>query len=239
MKNPHRRFKKLIDNQIIRDEWIADQLKMIPTGSKILDAGCGSQRYRKSCGHLRYYAQDFGKYRFDQKDSFAARNETYRYGHLDYRGDIWNIDEKDSSFDVILCTEVFEHILYPNETIQEFHRLLKSKGKLILTAPSNCLRHMDPYYYYTGFSDRYFEAILVQKGFTDIEVQPVGSYHRWLFVEVARCMRHEAPWAAWILWPSLIYHYVKQKRPTCRQVNSLCLGYHVLAKKGAVYPDLP
>jgi len=233
IRNLHRKLKRLIDNQIIRDEWIVDKLKAIPANSKILDAGCGSQRYRKDCGHLQYYAQDFGGYTVDDKESFTARTETYEYGQLDYRGDIWNIAEKDSTFDIILCTEVFEHIPYPNETIQEFYRLLKHNGKLILTAPSNCLRHMDPCYYYSGFSDRYFEFMLAQNGFINITIEPVGSYHSWLFVEVDRCMRHEGAWAMLTLWPALIYHYLKQRRPTHKEVNTLCFGYHVIAEKAS------
>ena len=42
-------------------------------------------------------------------------------------GDIWDIKEKNNVFDAILCTEVFEHIPYPNETIKEFSRLLKKE----------------------------------------------------------------------------------------------------------------
>lgn len=52
----------------------------------------------------------------------------YNYGLLDYVGDIWDINEVDDSFDAILCKEVFEHIPYPNETLKEFARLLKSGG---------------------------------------------------------------------------------------------------------------
>ena len=50
----------------------------------------------------------------------------YVYGLLDYVGDIWNIDAPDGEFDCILCTEVFEHIPYPIETLNEFSRLLKN-----------------------------------------------------------------------------------------------------------------
>jgi len=77
--------------------------------------------------------------------------EGYQYGQIDYIGDIWDIKELDNTFDEILCTEVFEHIPYPNETLKEFSRILKPGGILILTAPSNCLRHMDPYFFALDF----------------------------------------------------------------------------------------
>jgi SAM-dependent methyltransferase len=77
---------------------------------------------------------------------------------------------------IILCTEVFEHIPYPIETLKEFSRLLKKDGKLLLTAPSNCLRHMDPYFFYSGFSDRWYEKFLNDNGFELESIEAVGDY---------------------------------------------------------------
>ena len=128
-----------------REEFIVKSLQSLD--GNILDAGCGSQRYKKYCSHLNYKSQDFGLYKTEEKIGFASDTDKYNYGKLDYQGDIWNIDEVDNYFDNIICTEVFEHIPYPIETVKEFSRLLKPGGKLILTAPSNCLRHMDPYFF--------------------------------------------------------------------------------------------
>ena len=36
-----------LDNQYIRNDFVISQLKKLPNQSKILDAGCGSQQYRK------------------------------------------------------------------------------------------------------------------------------------------------------------------------------------------------
>ena len=227
------RLKKLLNNEYYRQEWVRDRISEIPKHSMLLDAGCGGQQYKKYCRHLKYYAQDFGNFKIDEKDSFAARTERYRYGELDYIGDIWDINEKDSTFDIILCTEVLEHIPYPNETFKEFSRLLKPNGKLLLTVPSNSLRHMDPFYYYSGFSDRYLKLMLAKNAFQNIKIEPVGSYHSWLMVEISRCMRHEGIFALLLLWPAFIYHYTKQRSPSPKEINTLCFGYHVTAMKGA------
>ncbi len=63
-------FKKIIrnlNNQFERDDFVLAELQKIQAGHFLLDAGCGSQRYREHCSHLSYKAQDFGQYTADLK----------------------------------------------------------------------------------------------------------------------------------------------------------------------------
>lgn len=46
-------------NEERRNEWIEKQLKSIPDGLRILDAGAGELRWKKFCSHLEYVSQDF------------------------------------------------------------------------------------------------------------------------------------------------------------------------------------
>jgi SAM-dependent methyltransferase len=229
-------FKALrlkINNQHCRDDFIIAELKKISAGKLLLDAGCGSQRYRKHCQHLRYRAQDFGQYTKDIKKMIggqtANESENYNYGPIDYVGDIWSIDALSGTFDAILCTEVFEHIPYPIETLREFSRLLKKDGKLILTAPSNCLRHMDPYFFYSGFSDRWYEKFLNDNGFEIESISSVGDYYQWLAVELARTAKANSILAKLTLAPAFFYYFYKNR--TDLSVSTLCMGYHVVAIK--------
>jgi SAM-dependent methyltransferase len=234
-----RAVRSYFDNQYDRDEFVISQLESLPAGAKLLDAGAGSQRYRPHCAHLEYFAQDFGKYQTDVTESFtdgAGGPDGYRYGKIDYVGDIWSIDERDGTFDAILCTEVFEHIPYPIESLREFARLLKPGGRLILTVPSNCLRHMDPYYFYSGFSDRFLRATLEGNAFDVASLAAVGDYYRWMAVEIARTMRTHSPLAWLLLAPALIYFLTK--RPTHRSMATLCMGYHAVATKRPAGPTV-
>jgi SAM-dependent methyltransferase len=227
--------RKRLNNLNERTEWVKKQLELLPPGSLILDAGCGSQQFRKYCQHLNYKAQDFGQYIADEKKMLGAESGGlgsdggYVYGELDYTGDIWHVPEKDSMFDAILCTEVFEHIPYPNETIAEFNRLLKPGGKLILTAPSNCLRHMDPYFYYSGFSDRWYDRILNKNNFILKEIIAVGDYYSWMSVEIARTAMTHSLFTKILLFPAFLFYYNMKKTEV--SVSTLCGGYHVVAIK--------
>lgn len=129
----------------------------------------------------------------------------------------------------VLCTEVFEHIPYPIRTIKEFQRLLKKDGKLILTAPSNSLRHMDPYYFYSGFSDRWYNKILNEAGFVIDSIEPVGDYYSWISIELLRTALQNSIFSKFLLFPTFLYFRLKKK--TDQSINTLCMGYHIVARK--------
>ena len=222
-----------LNDQCDRDDFVRAELKKIQTGKLLLDAGCGSQRYREYCSHLNYKAQDFGQYTTDVKKRIGSDGvggkEGYIYGDLDYVGDVWDIKEENNTFDAILCTEVFEHIPHPIETIKEFSRLLKKEGRLIITSPSNCLRHMDPYFFYSGFSDRWYEKFLGDNGLKIESLIAVGDYYSWLSVEMARTATSHSIFAKLALTPAFLYFYNKNK--TATSIDTLCKGYHVVATK--------
>ena len=94
------------------DDFIIKHLESLKPGSRILDMGCGSQRFKQYCTHLEYYGQDIG----DSTDGTGEEKEEMEYGKLNYTGNCWSVEEQDGFFDAILCTEVFEHIPYPEKT---------------------------------------------------------------------------------------------------------------------------
>ena len=227
-------IKHKLNNLNERDKWVKKQIKSLPKGSLILDAGCGSQRYKHLCKELNYFSQDFGQYKKDQKKTIGSRflkknNEDYSYGKLDYVGDVWSISEENEKFDAILCTEVLEHIPYPIETIKEFSRLIKKGGVLILTAPSNCLRHMDPFFFSSGFSDRWYEKFLPLYQFEIEELTQVGDYYRWIATEIGRTAMTHSIISKILLFPAFIYFFNKKKNKF--SINTLAEGYHIRAKK--------
>jgi SAM-dependent methyltransferase len=219
-------------NEVVRHKWIKRVLCNLDQNSKILDAGCGTQPYRRYCQHLEYYAQDFGDYAPD-KDSDGLQMDGWEYGELNYTGDIWDIDEKDLFFDVVLCTEVLEHVPYPNEVIQEFSRLVKSGGTLIVTAPYACLPHFQPYFYYSGFSKEWFVRIFEKNNFEILEISSNGNFFSFILQENIRGLKvidsHLLKFLySIVLIPKIILDYFLSKIVKDYQ---LVFGYHIVAKK--------
>lgn len=173
-------------NQLSREIWLEQILQKIPSESRILDAGAGEQKYRKYCAHLNYVSQDFGKYE-GVGDEKGLQTGSWDQSQLDIISDINSIPEPDSSFDAIMCIEVFEHLPEPIIALKEFSRLLKSGGHLILTAPFCSLTHMAPYHFYSGFNRYFYEKQLPEHGFTIIEIVENGNYNEYLAQELRRC----------------------------------------------------
>lgn len=163
-------------NPILRDEWVISKLKSIGGGQTLLDAGAGEQRYRKYCTHLQYKSQDFCQYDGVNGDGRGMKNEYWDTSNIDIVSDIINIPVKDATFDNILCTEVLEHIPQPEAAIKEFGRILKSGGRLLLTAPFNSYTHMAPYHYCDGFNIYWYKYWLPKYGFAIKEMKASGNF---------------------------------------------------------------
>lgn len=235
-------FLNKLKIQKTRDIWVNQQLKNLPKDSIILDAGCGSQRYRESCRHLNYKAQDFGKYSQDDMEGFdesignqkgfdpsVTSQNSYVYGELDYVGDICSIQEEDSYFDAILCTEVLEHLTNPRDAIKELVRVLKLGGIIILTAPTHSLKHMDPYHFYTGFTNRFYEQLSEDFSCELISMEQNLDYYGVMALELARSISK----MSFLLWPFLLpaffVFYLIGESPVSK--NAYTYGYHVILKK--------
>ncbi len=173
-------------NAEIRDKWVIERLGRIPEGKILLDAGAGEQKYKKFCPHLKYMAQDFGKYIPNEGATGLMQDTAWDYTGIAITCDITDMPLGNESVDVILCTEVFEHLKNPILAIKEFSRILRGGGELILTAPFCCLTHMAPYFYYNGFSEYWYQEHLGGHGFVIKEFARCGSYFKYMCQELFR-----------------------------------------------------
>lgn len=162
-------------NDSTREGWVSSKLSQIPSGHCILDAGAGELRFKPFCNHLNYVSQDFCQYE-GQGDGKGLQTGVWDTKNIDLVCDLIAIPKPDASFDAILCTEVFEHVPDPTLALDEFARLLKPGGTLILTAPFASFVHFAPYHFCTGFSRYWYEHHLAKRGFRIEELTPNGDW---------------------------------------------------------------
>ena len=149
----------------MRDRWVKAEAAKLPAGSRVLDAGAGASKYRPFFAHCRYETQDFCRY----------EGPLVKYLEpINYVCEITRIPLPDASLDAVLCTEVLEHVTDPMAVLKEFGRLLKPGGKLLLTAPVVCGLHMEPYHYYSGFTQHWYRHWLPECGFVVHNLVPQG-----------------------------------------------------------------
>jgi SAM-dependent methyltransferase len=189
-------------NVLNRDAWIEQQAKTIKKGSLVLDAGAGSCPYKPLFAHCNYKTQDFVSLSDEQLSGG-------KYGQIDYVCDIAAMPVEDAYFDCILCTEVLEHVPEPTKVIEEFARILKQGGKLILTAPLGSGIHQEPFHFYGGYTPFWYEHFLSKAKFTDISVKENEGSLRACGQESMRFIQLSRPFSLKMpLWKELIWSIV-------------------------------
>jgi len=124
--------------------------RLLPTfGGRVLDAGCGSRPYQEWFGSVtEYVGLDVSPGR--AVDLVVASNEH------------WPLPNE--QFDVILSSQVLEHVEHLDITLYEMSRVLKRGGVAILTFPFLYNEHGAPWDY------RRFTAYQAEQLFPDFEV---------------------------------------------------------------------
>jgi SAM-dependent methyltransferase len=227
-------FSNLNERQ--RQYWLQKTLSTLPSGLRILDAGAGELKNRVYCQHLEYMSQDFCQYHgAGAHPDEGLQPEKWDTSLIDLVSDITAIPAPDASFDALLCSEVLEHVPDPSKALDEFTRLLRPGGILILTAPFSSSVHMAPYYFCSGFSKFWYEHHLPNRGFKIIELVPNGDWYSLLRQEIARVGGLERSRQVWT-WPlayllALFWSLYFLIRPPKSASDLACFGWHCLAIK--------
>jgi len=218
-----------------RERWVARQAMQIASGSRVLDIGAGSCPYRRFFTACDYKSHDFSGLSPDQLLGEKG------YGAIDYVSDILSIPVPDASFDAVLCTEVLEHVPEPIGAVNEFARILKPHGRLILTAPLGSGLHQEPYHYYGGYTSFWYEKFLGEAGFHNVVVEPNGGFFKHYGQESIRYAAMLAPWRGfkqmlltplWLLslpWLLIVAPLAGLLLDGLDHQKAFTVGYHVTA----------
>lgn len=161
--------KNNLESYVIRKEILKAVIDIIPLfQGNILDSGCGCMPYKElilSNNRIENYVGldiELGLNYYKVKPDVLWNGITMPFG--------------DNSFDVVMSTEVLEHIPNPDIYLLEVKRVLKPDGIFFFTVPFLMSLHEVPhdYYRYTPYS---LEMIFKRLGFSDIKIKPMGGYN--------------------------------------------------------------
>lgn len=108
-------------------------------------------------------------------DAEIIRMDINHGDKVDIVGSADNIPAKDSTFDSIICTQVFEHLKDPQKSARELFRVLKKDGCALVTVPQMNELHEEPhdYFRYTKYG---LQELFGSAGFEILEIKERGAY---------------------------------------------------------------
>lgn len=119
-------------NSLAIDDFLRREFAAMPTRGTacLLDLGCGTRPY------VGLYAERFGW--------SVAGDFEQRTADLDVRLDATALPFANHSFDLVLFSEVVEHVSEAEKALAEIARVLRPGALLLITWPFNYMIHEDP-----------------------------------------------------------------------------------------------
>lgn len=109
------------DSRILNiKDWLDE---FVPKNGKILDVGAGDMTMSQLCPNYDWTGIDLDA----SKDPRVKKHDVSITPYAGIKGE---------SFDGVLCSEVLEHLFEPHKVIQEFARVLKPGGHVLITVPN-------------------------------------------------------------------------------------------------------
>ncbi len=140
--------------------WRALELRLATCSGRVLDVGCGMQPYRCLIG------PDVTEYvGLDRPGPLTSPTHV---------GSAESLPFDDGCFDVVLATQVYEHLPQPELAITEAVRVLAPGGRLIFTVPGVWPTHEAPHDYWR-FTRHGLRALVARSSLVCTGMQPLGG----------------------------------------------------------------
>jgi hypothetical protein len=108
------------------------------------------------------------------------------------------------NYDLVLCTNVLEHVFNHENFAENLLSLLEVDGKIWCCFPFNDMYHGAPLYFSAGFHPAYVESLFARHGGETLKSTIVSSKRLYLFTHLLRDwpsqFRYEHPFVGQIMW---------------------------------------
>jgi SAM-dependent methyltransferase len=128
--NEHRSPRRSLPGWSIRRplaEWLRAE-GATASGKRVLDVGCGVKPY----------------YPFFATASEYVGVDVQENPHADLPGAVEQLPVADGTFDIVLCTQVLEHVDDPARAVRELHRVTAPGGRVLASTHGVMLYHPNP-----------------------------------------------------------------------------------------------
>ena len=154
---------------------------------KVIDVGCGNGRHLKSLGFrltdseivgIDQSVSEITKLNEEFSDSICKNGNTYRF----ITGDIREMEIPDNSQDLVVCSEVLEHVPNFEAVLKECYRILKPGSVMLISVPayfpeSLCWKYSKKYMQTPGGHIRIFKKNFLKERFEALNLK-VFKQHR-------------------------------------------------------------
>ena len=155
------------------------------SGKRVLDVGCGVKPY----------------YPFFASASEYVGVDVQDNPHADVAGAVEALPVPDGSFDIVLCTQVLEHVDDPAVAVRELHRVTGPGGRVLASTHGVMLYHPNPQDYWR-WTHTGLEKLFRDNGdWASVDVEPGAGTAAGLALLVGNFLhllakRAGAPWIA-------------------------------------------
>lgn len=182
-----------VRNPEVRDEWISKKAGELyrESGQSVLDVSAGAKPYQSmfTSKGWQYFSNEFSKNE-NIVDGFRGEsidNKANLKNMHDYIGsDIGNTGAPSNKFDLVILTEVLEHLPEPAKAIPELKRVAKPGGDILITAPFTSGSHQQPYHFSSGYPREWYQYVADKNDLEIIEMTSQGDVFKLLAQEASR-----------------------------------------------------
>jgi SAM-dependent methyltransferase len=140
-------------------EFMFRQARTVAQHARVLDVGAGDAPYAELFAHTDYVTLDWE----------SSPHEGARAAAVSASADA--IPLPDASFDVVVLTQVLEHVRRPGVVLGEIARVLRPGGRLLATVPFVWELHEEPHDYWR-FTPYALAALLEDAGLDTVAIDP-------------------------------------------------------------------